>query len=152
MKLDIQGFTKMHKSNQKFSKWKIFDAIENDERYQLCARDRGVHDKGVNAIAIIIYKEPVREVAENVYLIKIAYNEFDNERIRSDKDNTVVYYANIFGNLTYMNVESIINEVEEYTETDYCRIGEYGESECNQTLEMFSVVHYIDGINKTHNT
>lgn len=79
MKLDIQGFTKMHKSNQKFSKWTIFDAIENDERYQLCARDRGVHDKGVNAIAIIIYKEPVREVAENVYLIKIAYNEFDNE-------------------------------------------------------------------------
>jgi hypothetical protein len=81
MKLDIQGFTKMHKSNQKFSKWMIFDATENDERYQLCARDKSVHDKEVNAIAIGIYKEPVREVAvaENVYLIKIAYNEFDNE-------------------------------------------------------------------------
>lgn len=85
------------------------------------------------------------------YIIKLD-NEFDNKRIRSDKDNTVVYYTDVYRNMSYMNVESIISEIEEYTETDYCRIGEYGEDECNQTLGMFSVVHYIDGMNETHNT
>lgn len=84
------------------------------------------------------------------YIIKLD-NEFNNKRIRSDKDNTIVYYTNVFRNLTFMNVESLITEIQEYTEADYCRIGEYGESESNTTLGMFSVVHYIDGMNK-HNT
>lgn len=79
MKLEIKGFEDMTHTNQKFSKWKIFEANETATRYELCARDRGADEVGVCAVAIRIYKEPSTEVAPNVYEVKIYYDTFTNK-------------------------------------------------------------------------
>lgn len=77
MKLEINGFEDMKYTNQKFSKWKIFDAIETSEKYELCARDRDT-PAGACAVAIRIYKMPYTEVAPSVYKVKLYYDEFTN--------------------------------------------------------------------------
>lgn len=76
MDLEIKGFNDME--GQKFNKWHIFEVNSNSIRYQILAKDK-IKGDDANAVAIDIFKNPVKQVASNAYQIRIAYTSFDNQ-------------------------------------------------------------------------